>query len=299
MNVNYINPFINGCIDVFKTFAGLISVPGKPVARKQPGAPGDIKGMIGLNGHGINGYFIINFSRPFLEHIMASLFGVAGPAAMEELNDLAGELTNMITGNAKAELSKRGFFFDVAVPQISSSAPKIPDTMTRTPVIMVPFTTKSGRYAIEASIKRIEADFAEDTMPEIEAPPGMISVETFSKKTGIDPIKVRRLLKTGFISGYKVSNKQWHIPEVQLEKIAGYKKNQSHRVRPRPGSPPKIRQANSVEEFVSILEFATISGLTSAKVKSFLRTGFLKGIMTDQNLWQVHRDEIKKFKKNA
>lgn len=289
MNVNYINPFINACIDVFKTFAGLISVPGKPVAQLSPTAQGDVKGIIGLNGHGISGYFIINFYGPFLEKITATLFGVDSVSSQEELNDLAGELTNMITGNAKAELSKKGFFFDVAVPRISHGTPKIPPALARTPVIMVPFTTKSGKYAIEASIKKIEEDFAEDTLPEVTPSQGYISVETFSKLTGIDPVKTRRLLKTGYISGKKISNKQWHIPEAELEKIHGYKKSLHRPAR-------KTGGAHASDGSMSVEEFSKASGLTPAKVKHFLRTGFLKGGRVAGNTWRINPGEIQKFK---
>lgn len=161
MNVNYINPFITACIDVFKTFSNLDSTPGKPMALKQPGRQGTIKGIIGLNGHGVNGYFIISFSQSFLEKLVAGLFGKHASATMEEINDLAGELTNMITGNAKAQLSRQGFFFEVAVPRISHTLPDIPVYMKNTPVIMVPFTTPSGKYTIEASMKTIAEDFAD------------------------------------------------------------------------------------------------------------------------------------------
>ena len=104
MNVNYINPFINASIDVIKTFAGIKSEAGRPLVRNKPGVNGDVIGFIKLNGHGISGYFIIHFSRSFLNKILVTLFNSQTTPAKEEVYDLAGELTNMITGNAKAEL---------------------------------------------------------------------------------------------------------------------------------------------------------------------------------------------------
>lgn len=118
MEVKYINPFINASMAVFSTFAGLESTPGTPSVRTRPLTNREISGFIGLNGHGITGYFIINFSSAFLQEIMASIFEHT-TSSQEDLYDLAGELTNMITGSAKADLSKKGFFFDVAVPRIS------------------------------------------------------------------------------------------------------------------------------------------------------------------------------------
>ncbi len=290
MDVKYINPFISASMNVFSTFAGVESNPGAPTVRVRPLTNKDVNGFISLNGHGINGYFIINFSASFLKEILAAIFDHS-QATKEELYDLAGELTNMITGSAKAELSKKGYFFDVAVPKISHTTPVIPDDLKKNPIIVVPFDTKAGKFHIEASIQRIEEDFQQDTMPEVKAPEGYISVDAFAKETRMDPIKVRRLLKTGFLSGKKISSSQWHIPEDELFKIQGYR-------------PPKTRAMKKIpqslmDETISVAEFSKLSGLSSAKVKSFLRTGFLKGILDDTQTWRVRKGQVSKFIKTA
>lgn len=290
MEVKYINPFISASMNVFSTFAGLESSPGTPSVRTRPLTNKDINGFIGLNGHGISGYFIINFSAAFLKEIMASIFEHV-QSTKEELYDLAGELTNMITGSAKADLSKKGFFFDVAVPRISHTTPAIPNDLEKNPIIVVPFDTRAGKFHIEASIQRIEEDFQSDTMPEIEPPDGHISVDTFAKRTRMDPIKVRRLLKTGFLTGKKISNRQWHIPEAQLFKIQGYRPPETKPVR-------KVTQC-LLDETVSVEEFSKLSGLRPAKIKSFLRSGFVKGFVDDTNTWRVKKSQISKFSKHA
>lgn len=290
MDVKYINPFISASMEVFSTFAGVESRPGSPSVRTRPLADKDINGFISLNGHGINGYFIINFSTVFLREILAGIFDHS-EATQEELYDLAGELTNMVTGSAKAELSKKGYFFDVAVPKISHTTPRIPDNMKKKPIIVVPFNTRSGNFHIEASLQRIEEDFQQDTMPEVAAPDGYISVDTFAKEARMASIKVRRLLKTGFLTGKKISNRQWHIPESQLRKIQGY----------RPSKTPALKKVpqSLMDETVSIKEFSKLSGLSSAKIKGFLRSGFLKGVMDDTQTWRVRKGQVSKFIKHA
>jgi chemotaxis protein CheX len=291
MNVNYINPFIDASIDVFKTFANIKSEPGQPLVRNKPGTNGDIIGFIGLNGHGINGYFGIHFSSLFLNKILVTLFDGHTTATREELYDLAGELTNMITGNAKATLSKKGFFFDVAVPKISHTTPKISAELKNNPVIIVPFATRMGEFNIEASIRTIAEDLAKDTMAEVPPPHGMLSVEQFARETRIDPIKIRRFLKTGYIPGKKISNRQWHIPESELEKIIGSQKFQAKKKK------KKRLSTETTEATIGVEAFSKLSGLSSAKIKGFLRSGFLKGYLDKTNTWQVEQDEISKFKK--
>ena len=290
MDVKYINPFISASMEVFSTFAGVESHPGAPVVRKKPLADKEINGFIGLNGHGISGYFIINFSSSFLEAILAEIFGHA-KAKQEELYDLAGELTNMITGMAKAELSKRGFFFDVAVPKISQTPlVLIPQDLVSNPVIVVPFDTRAGKFHIEASVQTIEEDFQQDSMLEVEAPEGYISVDEFAKITRMAPVKVRRLLKTGFIQGKKISARQWHIPKEEIDKIQGNRHSKS--------KPAKEVPKTLLDETVSVQEFAGQTGLSPAKVKSFLRSGFLAGVLNDKE-WRVKNGQVSKFNKNG
>ncbi len=209
MNVNYINPFINASINVFKTFADIDSEPGPPTVRSKPGAAEDINGFIELDGHGINGYFIIHFSKSFLNKILAILFDGHTNSSQEEAHDLAGELTNMITGNAKAELSKKGFFFDVAVPRISHTTPIISPDLKNNPVIIVPFDTRAGKFNIEASIRTIEEDLAKDT----------ISVEKFSKLSGLSSAKIKNFLRSGFLKGCLEKNNIWRVEQIEISKF--------------------------------------------------------------------------------
>ena len=130
-------------------------------------------------------------------------------------------------------------------------------------------------------------------MAEVPPPLGMTSVAQFAKETRMDPIKIRRFLKTGFILGTKISNRQWHIPESEFEKILGPSK---FKARER-----KIKKASVKvsDDAISVEAFSKLSGLSSAKVKNFLRTGFLKGAMDKTNTWQVEKSEISKFKKKT
>lgn len=292
MNVDYINPFINSAINVLNTMAGVNAHPGKPAAQKNSLQQGDIHGFIGLNGHGIKGFLIISFSRPCINGILSRIGDDEEQNSPQHLTDAVGELTNMISGGAKATLSKKGFFFDVAVPSVGTSRPDIPEGMKGTPVIIVPFKTGTGNFYIEACISKVEEDFREDHGPRIEVPCGMLTVKRFAEKTGMGEIKVRRLLKTGFLSGTMVSPKQWHIPEQEISKIQVVKngaKADGH-----PGSPADV-SADMLAGCVSVKEFSAMSGLASPKIRRFLRSGFIEGFRDSNAEWHVKRDQISKF----
>jgi len=295
MNVDYINPFIATSVKVFNTFAQIKSIPGSPTVAASLTKNGFVNGFIGLDGHGISGYFVINFSQIFLRQLYMSLFDTQTISSKAELFDAAGELTNMISGGAKAELSQQGFFFDVDVPKIFQTIPVIPENLKQNPVILVPFETRLGTYVIQASILKIEEDFAADSMPEIKPPKGMISVAQFSEQTGMGKIKVRRFLNTGFLKGEKISPSQWHIPEKELDKIQVKKANLKKR-----STAIKTGTSDIVigEDSVNINEFSKLSGLSPAKIKGFLRSGFLKGVQDGRQIWHIKKSDASKFKKN-
>ncbi|MFO7753711.1 MAG: chemotaxis protein CheX [Desulfobacteraceae bacterium] len=292
MNVDYINPFINSAINVLNTMAGIKAVPGKPGVRRSSFGKGDIHGFIGLNGHGINGFFIISFTRTCINEILSNIADAPADESLPNMSDAVGELTNMISGGAKATLSQKGFFFDVAVPSTGTSRPDIPEGMKGEPVIIVPFQTGKGNFYIEACISKVEEDFREDHQPWVEVPDGMLTVKSFAEKTGMAEIKIRRFLKTGFLSGTMVSPKQWHIPEQELSKIQVVKtggKNNGYSVKS-----PEL-SADMLAGCVSVKEFAAMSGLASPKIRRFLRSGFIEGFKDSEGAWHVKRDQISKF----
>ena len=295
MNVDYINPFISASVKVFRTFASIESTPGLPAVSTSLKQKGYVNGYIGLEGHGISGYFVINFSQYFLQQIFKNVFGSQIISTEAELFDAAGELTNMISGKAKAELSEHGFFFDVDVPRISHQLPKIPKHLKKNPVIFVPIDTKAGDYAIQASILTIEEDFATEDKPDIPPPEGMVSVAQFSEFSGMAQIKIKRFLKTGFLKGTKVSRTQWHIPVTELEKIQGrpVTRESIHQV-----SEPDISAPVIEDDYINITKFSKLSGLPPAKIKRFLRSGFLKGVQDKDHTWYIKKALAEKFRKS-
>ena len=50
MKSEYINPFLNGTINVLKTMASVTPVPGKSYVKKNKLSTGDISEVIGLTG---------------------------------------------------------------------------------------------------------------------------------------------------------------------------------------------------------------------------------------------------------
>ena len=64
----------------------------------------------------------------------------------EDIHDAVGELTNMISGQARAKLSQQGQSFDASTPTIVSGKGIEIKHVSSAPVLSIPFTTNEGRF---------------------------------------------------------------------------------------------------------------------------------------------------------
>ena len=72
----------------------------------------------------------------------------------DELQDGAGELLNIIFGQAKAALNERGYGLDLAIPSVIRGNDLKVTHMTNSPAIIIPFTSEVGPLYIEVGIDR-------------------------------------------------------------------------------------------------------------------------------------------------
>ena len=151
MKAEYLNPFLQATINVLSTMAMISPKPGKPGVKQGDTAVGDITGIIGITGDA-EGSLAVSFSESCALKIVENMVGEKYEKLNEEVADCVGELTNMISGDARAQLQKLGFNFTAAIPTIirgkEHSVRHIPQGGT---TIMIPFSTDDGDFYIEAS----------------------------------------------------------------------------------------------------------------------------------------------------
>ncbi|MBW1713383.1 MAG: chemotaxis protein CheX, partial [Deltaproteobacteria bacterium] len=66
-----------------------------------------------------------------------------------EIKDAVGEITNMISGDARRVLSELGISLDAAIPTVVSGPGHSVDHIANSPAIVIPFTTDSGPFTVE------------------------------------------------------------------------------------------------------------------------------------------------------
>ncbi len=118
MNVDLINPFLEAVANVIKTMAFMEPKAGKPF-RKRPDDPprGDVTGIIGMTGP-VNGAVAVSFSEQAILQLMSNMFGETCQEINGEVQDAVGELTNMISGDARRALAEKGYDFKAAIPTV-------------------------------------------------------------------------------------------------------------------------------------------------------------------------------------
>lgn len=149
MNVEFVNPFLTSLVNVLSTMANLELTPGKPKVKKDEVARGDVSGLIGMVGPQTKGSFSITFEEGLALEIMSRMLGERPSSVNEEVTDMVGEITNMVTGGAKRILGEKGYDFDMATPMVVSGANHTISHKADGPKIIMPFESPFGAASIE------------------------------------------------------------------------------------------------------------------------------------------------------
>ena len=154
MDATMINPFITATKNVLETMAFVKCKPGKPFLKKDDIAKGDVTGVIGITG-AANGTIAITFEETSILKIVSNMFGEEMTKLDHEVADAVGELTNMISGQARKELEEIGKVFEAAIPSVVSGKGHTITHYTDGPKIAIPFTTENGGFTIEVCLEKI------------------------------------------------------------------------------------------------------------------------------------------------
>ena len=153
MNAELINPFLNATVKVLSMMAFVNPEPGKPFLKTDKKAVGDISGVIGLTGYR-KGVVVLSLSEAAAIKIVSSMLGEEHDGLTEGISDAIGELTNMISGDARRELAGKGLKFEAGLPSIVKGKGHIIESMTKGPTIAIPFTIDGADFVIETSFEK-------------------------------------------------------------------------------------------------------------------------------------------------
>jgi len=153
MDVKLINPFINATLSVLETMAFITVTAGKPYVKKDNVAVGDVTGVLGLTGVA-NGTISVSFEEKCILTIVSNMFGETMERLDDDISDAVGELTNMISGQARRELEQIGKVFKAAIPSVVTGKNHSIRHYSEGPKIAIPFSTEGGEFTIEVCFER-------------------------------------------------------------------------------------------------------------------------------------------------
>lgn len=150
LDVDFINPFLTATTKVLETQASTKAQAGKIYKREtNDGYLGDISGVIGLISDNFTGSVVISFPGATFLKIMSRMLGEEFTVINKDIEDGAGEITNIIFGQAKVTLNEKGFGINTALPSVVSGKEHTIKPMATGQRMVIPFETDVGPFFVE------------------------------------------------------------------------------------------------------------------------------------------------------
>jgi len=149
MDVELAKPFIKAAMDVIGTMAFITPRAGMPFVKKNTIATGDVTGLVGLTGDGKRGSVSISFQKACAVAMVKNMLGDDIQDIVQDVKDAVGEITNMISGQARAGLAEKGLVLQGSTPTVIMGDNHSITHIAKSPIMAIPFETDQGNFTIE------------------------------------------------------------------------------------------------------------------------------------------------------
>ena len=146
--VEIAKPFIAAVTMVLSTMAGVTPAPGKPYVKKNLKASGDISAVVGITG-AHRGTISLTFTRSCAVYLVKAMLGDDISDIIQDTSDAVGEITNMVSGQARAGFSEMGIVLQGSTPSIILGDGHVISHVSSSPIIAIPFDTQAGNFTLE------------------------------------------------------------------------------------------------------------------------------------------------------
>ena len=108
-----------------------------------------ISGVINLTCSSFSGTISLCFQKDVFLKTYEALVGESHDSINDEVKDAAGELLNMIYGQAKTELNKKGYQLEKALPTVVAGEGLELHHGSENPVLVIDFDSRLGKFYLE------------------------------------------------------------------------------------------------------------------------------------------------------
>ena len=133
-------PFIRSTIVILSTMAGITATVGKPYIKKTKIAHGDVSAIVGVTGDKV-GSIAVSFTKACATSIVKGMLGDDIQDILQDVQDAVGEMTNMISGQARAGLAEMGITLQGSTPTVVLGENHLIRHTANAPIIAIPFST--------------------------------------------------------------------------------------------------------------------------------------------------------------
>ena len=154
LSANFINPFIVAANKVFETQVTIKLENKKPYVSEAGDLPRiDIAGILSLTSKEFNGSISICFSKEVFLKVYGKMLGEEISEINDDVKDCAGELLNIIFGQAKTILNdEMGYSFEKSIPTILAGEKLSLHYHSQKPAMVIPFGSEVGDFFLEILI---------------------------------------------------------------------------------------------------------------------------------------------------
>ena len=146
-------PFVQATIHVLSTMARITPVPGTPYVKRDATAQGDVSAIVGITGYKA-GSISVTFTKKCAIALVHGMLGDDIQDIAQDTKDAVGEITNMISGQARNGLVEMGMVFQGSTPTVIMGDNHTIRHVTKATVMAIPFTSNAGEFTVEFCFDR-------------------------------------------------------------------------------------------------------------------------------------------------
>lgn len=151
MDVQYSHSFVVGVTHVFKTMCDIDLIHRDPFAKDDRKTTAEVTGVIGFTGDK-KGVMSFSTSVSGALTIYARLLHEEYDGMNKEIIDAVGEITNIISGQARKELEKESLHLMAHVPMVFVGKGVQISYMTKGRIVSIPFSFNANGSTEEISL---------------------------------------------------------------------------------------------------------------------------------------------------
>ncbi|GAB6177994.1 chemotaxis protein CheX [Desulfobaculum senezii] len=151
-DVRIVKPFLAAVKSVISTMAMIEVKSGQPYIKRDTVAMGDVTGVISMSGER-NGTISVTFTEKSILTIVSNMLGEPITEMGQDIRDAVGEITNMISGQARKGLAEVGMTFEGGIPTVIMGTNHTITHISKEPILAIPFSTDQGDFTVEVSLE--------------------------------------------------------------------------------------------------------------------------------------------------